>query len=321
MTSFSLVNRVRLSQLRLLVAIADTGTLLAAAQTLHMTQPAATKALKQMEAEIGETLVVRTSIGSALSPVGGLLCHRARLMLAELRDAEQDIASFHEGHVGQVVVGSLPVATTSFLPNALARLNQDYPGIAIRVHEGSSETLFPRLMQGDLDVLIGRFWLGEQADLINEPLFDSKFAVAVGSAHPLTQFDRPELKDVMRYPWILPPPGDYFRVAIDDFFRYRRIRPPAHGIETTSYGVVRGLLRSTNMVVVLPDVTLRDDVREGFISLLPIDLELRLPPVGIVRVAQRPMTPAVQTWLRYVRQTAAQLFDAEGLIWNDISTT
>ncbi|AZG10965.1 LysR family transcriptional regulator [Pigmentiphaga sp. H8] len=302
-----LLNRVRLTHLRLLVAIADSGSLLAAAQLLHMSQPAATKALKQMEAGLGETLVTRTATGSALTPVGHLLCHRARQVLAELRDAEHDIELFHEGHVGQVIVGSLPVATTSLVPQAVSRLNQDHPGIALRVFEGSSESLFPRLMQGDLDVLIGRFWLGEQSGLVNEPLFDSEFRIAAGAHHPLAAHAGLTLDDLLTYPWILPPPSDHFRVAIDDFFRYRRVRPPAHIVETTAYGVVRGLLRTTNMVVLLPEVTLRDDVRDGFIRWLPLNLELRLPPVGIVRVAQRPVAPAVQTWLRYVRQSAADL--------------
>lgn len=304
MDSSPFQNRIRLSQLRLLVLIAESGSVVSAAQRLNISQPAATKSLKQLEAAVGNALVQRGPTGSVLTPTGALVCRRARMILAELRHVEDELGLFHAGGAGQVVVGALPVAVAALLPRALQTLSRDYPGITVRIVEGTSDALFPRLKEGQLDVLVGRFWPGEEPALLNETLFDSRFALVARAQHPLASRRRLVLADAMAVPWILPPPGAHSRSALEAMFLQANLKPPPHGVETSSYLIIRALLAATDMVCPLPIETPREDVAHGLLHLLPLTLDVRLPPVGIVRSAQRAPSPATETLLKYLRAAA-----------------
>jgi DNA-binding transcriptional LysR family regulator len=306
MDSSPLQNRIRLSQLRLLVSIAETGSIVAAAERHNVSQPAATKSLRQLESAAGNALVQRGPTGSVLTPTGELVCRRARLVLAELRHIEDELGLFHAGMVGQVVVGALPVAVAALLPRALQALARDYPRITVRIVEGTSDALFPRLKEGHLDVLVGRFWPGEEPELVNEVLFDSGFALIARAGHPLASKPRLKLSDTMALPWIVPPPGSHSRGALDAMFPQANLKPPLHGVETSSYLIIRALLVATDMVCPLPVETPEEDVARGLLTTLPLDLDVRLPPVGIVRSAQRGTSPATETFLGCLRAAARE---------------
>lgn len=301
MESSPLQNRIRLSQLRLLVLIAETGSVVAAADRLSVSQPAATKSLRQLESAVGGQLVQRRPTGSVLTPTGELICRRARLVLAELRHMEDELGLFHAGSAGQVIVGALPVAVSDLLPRALQALARDHPGVTVRIVEGTSDALYPRLKEGHLDVLVGRFWPGEQPELLNEALFDSRFALIARSGHPLAARRRLKLADTMDLPWILPPPGAHSRGALEAMFLQGNLRLPPHRVETSSYLIIRALLAASDMVCPLPIETPQEEVSRGLLQWLPLDLDVRLPPVGIVRSAQRVASPATDTLLKYLR--------------------
>lgn len=306
MDSSPLQNRIRLTQLRLLVLIAETGSVGAAAEKLNVSQPAATKSLHQLESAVGSQLVQRRPTGSVLTPTGELICRRARLMLAELRHIEDELGLFHAGSVGQVIVGALPVAVSDLMPRALQALARDYPGITVRIVEGTSDALFPRLKEGHLDVLVGRFWPGAEPELLNEILFESRFGLVARAGHPLSSRRRLKLADTMAVPWIMPPPGAHSRGALEAMFMQVNLQPPAHRVETSSYLIIRSLLVATDMVCPLPVETPQDEVARGLLQWLPLDLDVRLPPVGIVRSAQRATSPAVDTLLKYLRSAARE---------------
>jgi len=302
--SSPLQNRLRLSQLRLLVHIAETGSLQAASQRLHLSQPAATKSLKQLELAVGSPLVQRGTTGSVLTATGELLCRRARFILAELRSVEDELGLFRAGSAGQVVIGALQVAAPALLPKTLQHIAQDYPRITVRVIEGTSDTLFPRLKEGGLDLLVGRFWPQEEPDFINEILFDSRFALAARAQHPLGSRSPLRLEDTMASPWILPPPGAHTRTALEAMFIEASLKPPQHSVETSSYLIIRSLLMSTDMLCPLPIETLQADVSLGLLRTLPVALDLRLPPVGFVRSVRHEPSPALETFVACLRAAA-----------------
>lgn len=303
-------NRLRLSQLRLLVGVAETGSLVSAAERLHVSQPAATKSLKLLEATVGSALVQRGSTGSVLTPTGALLCRRARLVLAELGSIEEELGLFNQGSVGQVVVGALPVAVATLLPRTLLTMARDFPRITLRIIEGTSDALFPRLKEGRLDLLVGRFWPGEEPDLVNEALFDSRFVLLARAGHPLSAARRLTLTDTMQTPWILPPPGAHSRGALEAMFLQANLQPPLHAVETSSFQIIRAVLAATDMVCPLPVETCDEDVSRGLMSVLPLELDVRLPPVGIVRSAQREVSPAAKTFLTHIRAVAKAIAPA-----------
>jgi molybdate transport repressor ModE-like protein len=295
-------NRIRLAQLRLLVSVAETGSLLATAKRLHISQPAATKSLRQLEKVLGDGLVQRRSSGSTLTPSGELVCRRARVILAELQHMEEEIGSFHVGSSGQVVIGTLAVAASQLVPRTLAALASDFPRITVRVVEGTSATLYPELKLGKLDLLVGRSWPGEDAALVTETLFNSGFAIAARPDHPLTGSKRKlQLKDTMATRWILPPPGAHSRSAMETMFRHAGLNLPSHSVETSSYVVIRSLLLATDMVCLLPIEALAEDFASAMLARVPVRVDLPLPAISVVRSSERELAPAAKTLLNYLR--------------------
>jgi molybdate transport repressor ModE-like protein len=301
-----LQNRIRLGHLRLLAGIAETGSLLATAKRLHISQPAATKSLKQLEEAIGGSLVRRTSGGSVLTPSGEMMCRRARVILAELQHMEEELGSFHVGGAGQVVLGTLAVAASQLVPRTLAALAADYPRITVRVVEGTSATLYSELKLGKLDLLVGRSWPGEDAALLTETLFDSGFSIAARPGHPLVADRRKklQLRDTAKAFWILPPPGAHSRSALESMFIQAGLQLPLHCVETSSYVVIRSLLLATDMVCLLPVEALAEDIASKTLARLPVDVDLPLPAISVVRSADRELAPAAGTLLGYLRESA-----------------
>jgi molybdate transport repressor ModE-like protein len=300
------MSRIRLAQLRLLIGIAETGSLLAAAKRVHISQPAATKSLRQLEETLEEPLVLRTASGSVLAPSGEMVCRRARVILAELQHIEEEIGSFHVGNVGQVVIGTLAVAASQLVPRTLAVLSSDFPGITVRVVEGTSATLYSELRQGKLDMVVGRSWPGEDPSLLTETLFNSGFALAARYGHPLATGRRKklQLRDTAKSRWILPPSNAYSRSALEMMFKQAGLQLPSHCVETSSYVVIRALLLATDMVCLLPVESLAEDFARKILSRLPVQVDLPLPAISVARSAERELTPPARTLLKYLRVCA-----------------
>jgi molybdate transport repressor ModE-like protein len=307
----TLQRRIRLTQLRLLVAIAENGSLARAAQDMHVTQPAATKILHQLEDAVGEKLVSRSSGGSLLTPTGQILLRRARLILTELMDAELELGLWHSGGAGHVVIGALPVATPMLIPEALKALSVVAPRVTVEVLEGAADTLFRELLAGKIDILVGRVWPGEERGVMTDVLYDSVFKLKVRADHPLAQRKRLKLKDTMAYSWLLPPSSAHTRGAIEDMFRHENLDLPDHTVETTSYLVLRSLILDANVIAPVPTEMLDEEQEQGLIVSLPVRLNLRLPPIGVVRNSKRGLTPAALAVIDQIKKVglrAAKLY-------------
>jgi len=301
MNKSPLHHRVRLNQLRLLVGIAETGSVLGAAEAQHISQPAATKALRQLEEAVGDVLVSRGSSGSVLTDTGAILCKRARVILSELRDAENELGLWHSGGAGMVTIGTLMVAAPSLLPGALAQLAELAPLISTRIFEGNSESMFRDLKSGQLDLLVGRFWPGEDPELHTEPLYESCFHLIAKANHPLAKRRKLQLADLANFRWIMPPPGTHTRTALEDMFRLGRLTSPQPLVETTSFLVTRSLLLNTEAITAVPMEVFDQEVKAGVLCQLPLHLALTLPPVSIVRHTKRTPTPAANRVIEQLR--------------------
>ncbi|QIM48802.1 LysR family transcriptional regulator [Pusillimonas sp. DMV24BSW_D] len=299
--------QVHLRQLRLLVGIAEQGSLARAADALHITQPAATKTLRQLEEIIGSSLVERSAGGSVLTPLGQVLYERAQAIMTEIREAEEELGLWHAGGTGHVTLGAMPVSTPALVPKALLKLATAAPRVTVQVIEGSSNTLLERLAQGDLDLVVGRFWRGEDPSVITEALYESAFRLHVRATHPLSENKTLSLAEVCRYTWMMPTTGAHIRAALEDMFRALRLTPPPHQVESTSYQVIRHMMLNSDVISPLPVEAFLEDIEAGRMRYLPVDLPLRLPPISILRNSKRAPSPAVLTMMQQLRQAGTEM--------------
>lgn len=209
---------MRLQQLHLILALARTGSLRAAALELHVTQPALTKALRQLEDEFGTPLVMRSPKGVRLTPAGELLAARAATATREIQRARDDIAWQLSQTRARVAVGVSPAAAMLLLPPALARLRSRWPQVTVRAVDALYPSSLTMLRTGEIDLAVGPLPAGGSGrDLQAHALFEADTVVAARRDHPLAAAH--SLADLAQAAWVLTGPdggpGDPAKLDFD----------------------------------------------------------------------------------------------------------
>ena len=184
--SLSILNKTRFSHLNLVITIAREKTLHRAADKLNMSQPAITRALKELEGQLGADLFLRSHQGMTLTPCGEQFARHAQIMLNQMQAAIQNVDEIKSGLYGTVNLAILPSAAAELLPRSIKRLDEMGSNIAINVIGGSSRQLVPMLIKGDLDMVVGRL-PGNLDQLEQTPLLYDPFSIVCAPDHPLTK--------------------------------------------------------------------------------------------------------------------------------------
>lgn len=301
-------NRLTVRHLRLIAAIVAEGNLLRAARALNMTQSAVTKALQDAEAQMGVRLFERTNRGVVPTTFGTSLAAHARLILAQIGKAEQELADLRDGSAGQVAIGTLLSGSAGLLPEAIARLQHNRPNLVIRVEEATNDLLMPALRSGELDLVLGRLpEFRDREGLKQEHLMNDYAQIVVRRDHPLAGRLDLGLADLLDHPWILPGPSTTLRRQIDKAFRDESLEPPVHSVETVSFLTARRLLQLTDSLAVWPVQLARLEIRDGSIIALDVPLKTTTRPVGLSIRADDLMSPAAALLVTSLREVALDL--------------
>lgn len=258
-------------RLRQFLAIYDCGSVGQAADELHITQPALSKSLRQLETEIGVPLFERTSSGMVPTVYGDTLSVHLRLVEAEFRNAEAEIASLKGATKGHLYVGVGPSMTPHLVPNVLRRLRAQRPGITITVFEGLSEDHLPALRRGDLDVAVGTWPAVNEKALASETVLNDRVSIIAGSTHPLTKKRRVSLSSLLEFPWVLPPHTQRWRNHLDDVFLAQGLTLPEPGVTTNSPTLLRSMLLGGLYLSYLPELCVQDDLADNRIQALAVE--------------------------------------------------
>lgn len=278
---------MRLQQLELIIALAHTGSLRAAAQALHVTQPALTKALRQLEDEFATSLVTRTAQGVRLTAAGDLLRARAASALREISRAREEVALETRQSSARVGVSLSPAAAMLLMPGALARLRTRWPQArAVLV-----DALYPRSLTmvraGEVDLAVGPLPPGgTDRDLHVQPLFEGLTALVVrsDSVHARAR----SLADLSGAPWVLAGPVEGPGDPRCLNFGGSAVAAPAIVLECESYSSLLAVLPSVDAVALVP---LGFQEQYGStVGLVKIDISEALPRVKL-HVVWRAGTP------------------------------
>jgi len=299
-----LIEQLRIRQLRLVVEIAESSSLMEAAQRMNISQPAATKALQQIERVFDTKLVERSKSGSILTPAGQLVYARAKVILGNTRSVEHELRELRTGNVGRVTIGALPVALPALMPEALRALSRDYPGIVVRLIPGDSGFLLEMLRSEEIDLLVGRLWPGEDPTFEYVTLKSSRFVLVARSGHSIFDLAHPTIANAVNYSWILPPTGSHGRSAIDTLFQGAGAAAPHASVETTSYMITRELLKSSDMLAPLDTTSVATDLQSSALRVVDLKLDVALPPIGVMSLKRKIRTPTMDRVIRAVVEAA-----------------
>jgi DNA-binding transcriptional LysR family regulator len=302
--------RLKTRQLLLLIALDDFRNIHRAAEELHMTQPAASKQIKDLEEMLGVKLFERLPRGMEPTIFGETMIRHARMALNSLALAHDDIATLKAGLSGQVEVGVIMTPAMALLPRAIARVKQGAPLLRIGVQLETSPILLDKLQRGTLDFMIGRIVDGGVAatGLIYEELTEEPACAVVRPGHPLLDNPAPTLADIATRPWILPPHGSILRYRFDMMFRRAGLVPPADVVDTTAMLVITALLQQTDSLHVMPREVAQYYASLKVLSILPIVLPCTMDAFGIVRQQDHLLSPGAELLLHAVREAAQQIY-------------
>lgn len=300
-----LKSRLKLRQLKLLVAISEHGNILRAARDLNMPQPAATKSVHELEAVLDVSLFVRSSRGVTPTLYGEAIIRHAKLILSQLHHITEEITSLQGGTAGRIAVGTLLAAAPNLLPRSIAALKRDRPNISISVVEGTNDKLMPMLRVGDLDLVLGRLPEFRQRDgLAQEVLYYEPISFVARADHPLARRASLSLADLLDQDWILPPPQTSLRRQIDDSFQRQGLEPPTRAVELVSILTNHTLLLESDMIGVMPYQVV--ETQHGLVR-LPVEVTAAAGPVGISTRQNFEPSPATAYFLSVLRRVAAEM--------------
>ena len=310
-TSWFNASRLKTRHLLLLLHLYEQRSVVRAAEAANMTQPAASKLLAEMEDMLGVQLFERHARGVEPTWYGQVLIRRARSALSEIGRAHDEIAALRAGRMGQASIGTVVNPGTTLVPQAIASVKRDFPDILIRVEMDYSRPLVAKLLDGQLDIVIGRIMGPEGAgELEFEPLADEPHSVIVRTGHPLAERGRVNHADLVDYGWIMPPAASVLRNRLDSVFLEHGLSPPSSIVETSALPVIIHLLRHSDMLAALPAESVAPYLQTGQMQALLIDLGVRMDYFGIIRRRDQQLSPGAERVLGALRVAARQIYPA-----------
>ncbi|WP_426105092.1 LysR family transcriptional regulator [Massilia sp. TSP1-1-2] len=300
--------RLKTRQLLLLIALDDHRNIHRAADELHMTQPAASKQVKDLEEMLDVRLFDRLPRGMEPTMYGETMIRHARMALTSLALAHDDIVALKAGLAGQVEVGVIMTPAMSLLPRAIANVKKVAPMLRIEAHVEASNVLLDRLQRGTLDFMIGRILEKENSSgLVYEELTEEPACAVVRVGHPLLQVEKLSLEDIYDKAWILPPHGSILRHRFDMMFRRAGLDVPVNVVDTTALLLITALLQQTDSLHVMPVDVAHYYASLNVISVLPIELPCKMDAFGIIRQKDHLLSPGAELLLKAVRAAAGEL--------------
>lgn len=290
--------------LRHFLAVLDHRGISAAAEAVHISQPALTKSIRQLEATLGVPLFERRPSGMVPTPFGEILARRVRLMALEYEHAIAEIQSITGGSGGTIRVGAAPVWLLRLLPPVIAKFHARRPQVKIALHTGVIDTLVPALLGGELDVICATLDFPSHDEIVKEHLIDIQHMLVVRDTHPLANREEVPAADLLAYPWIRLA-NDYVGSSrVNSFFAANELAPPRVAVETTSIASILSLLQAGNYIVNLPTV-METYIKVFGLRRVAIRGTLWQAPAGIAYRRTKTPIPAVNAFCALVRTAFA----------------
>ena len=281
-------------RLRHFLAVIEHGSIGRAAEALNISQPALSKSIRRLEGSLDAKLVDRGPYGVSPTVFGVTLADRARLILHEVRGAEQDIAALRDLRTGHVIVGAGPSIVTDLLPTAITALQVKRRGVRVTIREALMDMQLDALARGEIDITVGAFPESLSIEVTREPLFVDSTVVIARPQHPLNNRRRRQLEELSEWPWVLPAAPERVRDTLAAAFEAAGLEPPQPDVETNSAHCMKSVVTETDFLSFMPSRLIRHEVDAGLLAAIPIRDHAWQRAIEIVYRAQTILSPAAR---------------------------
>jgi DNA-binding transcriptional LysR family regulator len=305
------VSRLRFRHLQFLDILGNTRNLRLTAEQMHITQPAATKVLMDIEEMLESRLFDRLPRGMRPNELGLFTLRYAHSALDGHRKFVDEFSALKQGGHGHLSIGAISGSAAHLLIAAVAELQRLRPLLVVKVLEQSSDQLIVWLAERKIDVMIGRFTDDAQrGQFAYEKLAGEGLQITGGVHHPLRGFNAPGLLELSNWPWILYPTSTALRKVSDDIFSSTGLSLTSGIVETPSFLFALELMQSTNMLSLQPAALVDKFVRRGLLTRIAAELPDRMPDYGLITLQGEPPSVPVQAFMDVIRNLADLGVDA-----------
>ncbi|MGE4339089.1 MAG: LysR family transcriptional regulator [Pigmentiphaga sp.] len=300
--------KLRFNHMRLLAMLAETGSMRRAAEAMHLSQAALSKALKEIERTLGVALYDRTSRGLRMTPAGTLATEYAIRLLNELQALTDETRRVSRRAERRLRLGSVPFLSARWLPAIMAQLRRDALPLHIEHMEARTDALLALLQEGQLDViavpLLPQAWplIAESGPFRHESIFTTPCDMV---CHPDSPFSdhRIAWEDLAQANWVLPSPRSQLRRLFDEEISRRRLSVIEPVLQSDSLVASVAFAKQGLGIAIAPRPVLQNDLQAGSLVRLALDPQIEASVVLMFsKFAQQ--NPHVE-WLRNVAAAAA----------------
>jgi DNA-binding transcriptional LysR family regulator len=257
-------------QLRAFLAIAQTGSLGRAADVLHLTQPALSRVVKQMESQLRVQLFERRPSGMELTSFGQALLPYATHLTEEVDLALEEINARLGMGRGTVRIGTVASAAIMVLPELLDRLHRRWPNLQIQIVEAVEDKLASALVSKEVDVVLsGPIPESDELMQVAEHNFADRSLAIASTSHPLHECSRLSARDLAELPWVMPATDAEPRKRFDALMQRLGLTPPRVVVETRSPSTIKAVVAKTQFLGWLPEPLFAAEQAAGLIRPLP----------------------------------------------------
>lgn len=295
---------MKLQTIEALIAVVEAGSIRRAAQALHVSQPALTLAVQQLEQELHAPLLIRTKQGVLPTEFGEAFLKRARLIAAEARRAKDEMAQLRGRREGSVAFSTSPAMAIVTLPRALREFRERHPAVKVRISDGLYPGVAAALRDGSLDFALSPVHLNQmESDLVAEPLYVADIVIAARKGHALAGATR--LQELQDCGWIFSSAPRGPGAAIEEAFAQHGLGAPRMEMVCESFLALPGIVATSEMLTTLPRALYENNPWHNELAVVPVEEALPAPTISVLRRHDLPLTPVARELIGWIRHFVA----------------
>ncbi len=298
--------RIKFRHLQTLLEVARQRSVGKAADALSITQPAVTRTVRELEQILGIALLEKEGRGIRISHFGEVFLKHAAESLAAVQRGVDTLAQAMKFEGPPLRIGTLPTASASFMPDAVAEFLASGTGSKVTIASGENRTLLNSLRLGELDLVVGRLAAPElMTGLFFEPLYSEEVAVIVAPDHPLLARRNFTLGALASYTVLVPNKGSVIRPYVDRLLLSNGIPDLPDTVETVSDSFGRAFVIRHKAVWFISRGVVADDLESGRLAALDIDMRETRGAVGFTTQANMEPSAALDLLKQTIRNHVA----------------
>jgi DNA-binding transcriptional LysR family regulator len=309
MQSDHILRRLKLRDLRMLLAVVEQGSMAKAAETLSITRPVVSKAISDLERTLGVRLLDRSPKGLEPTLFGHALIKRSIAALDELRQSVQELGSLADPGSGELRIGCSEYMAAGFVPAIIDNLTQKFPQLTFRMSLGDADSLQQHeLRERKVEFAIARMLGPEpEPDMQSEVLFYEKVFIVAAAGSKWIGHRKIKPEQLVNEPWILAPPEIAEGSPVVEAFREVGLTLPQAKVIGLSLPLRNGLLATGRFLTIVPGSVLRFGSERAWLRRLPVELPSWSLPVSIITLKNRTLSTLAVQFLAQARATAKPL--------------